>query len=41
MILPGAVAVSDHPALQEFSARAERLAEFMAFPPDGPGVPKQ
>jgi glutathione S-transferase len=38
-ILPGAVPVSDHPALQEFSARAERLAEFIAFPPDGPGVP--
>ncbi len=38
-ILPGAVAVSDHPALQEFSARSERLAEFIAFPPDGPGVP--
>ena len=38
-ILPGAVAASDHPTLQEFSARAERLAEFVAFPPDGPGVP--
>ncbi len=38
-ILPGAVAVSEHPALQEFSARAERLPEFAAFPPDGPGVP--
>jgi glutathione S-transferase len=38
-ILPGAVAASDHPTLQEFSARAERLAEFVAYPPDGPGVP--
>jgi glutathione S-transferase len=38
-ILPGAVAASDHPALREFSARAERLAEFIAAPPDGPGVP--
>ncbi len=38
-ILPGAVTVSEYPALQEFSARAERLAEFAAFPPDGPGVP--
>lgn len=38
-ILPGAVAVPDYPALQEFSTRAERLAEFVAFPPDGPGVP--
>jgi hypothetical protein len=38
-ILPGAVAISDHPALREFSVRAERLAEFAACPPDGPGVP--
>ncbi len=38
-ILPGAVTVSEYPALQEFSAQAERLAEFIAFPPDGPGVP--
>jgi glutathione S-transferase len=39
MILPGAVAAADYPALQEFSTRAERLAEFIAAPPDGPGVP--
>ncbi|HLX82215.1 MAG TPA: glutathione S-transferase [Burkholderiales bacterium] len=38
-ILPGAVTVSDYPALQEFSTKAERLAEFIAFPPEGPGVP--
>jgi len=38
-ILPGAVAVSEYPALHEFSAGAERLAEFVAFPPAGPGVP--
>ena len=38
-ILPGAVTVSDYPALQEFSIQAERLPEFVAFPPDGPGVP--
>jgi glutathione S-transferase len=38
-ILPGAVMASDFPSLQEFSARAERLPEFLAFPPDGPGVP--
>jgi glutathione S-transferase len=38
-ILPGAITVSDYPALQEFSARSERLPEFIAFPPAGPGVP--
>lgn len=32
------VAAADHPALAELSARLERTAEFLKFPPDGPGV---
>jgi glutathione S-transferase len=33
------VIASHYPALQAFSQRAERLPEFIAAPPDGPGVP--
>ena len=32
------VPAAAHPALAAFSEQAERLPEFMAYPPDGPGV---
>lgn len=38
-ILPGVVSAERHPALSEFTSRLEALPEFLAFPPDGPGVP--
>jgi len=34
------VVAKEYPALQAFSVRAEQLAEFVATPPAGPGVPK-
>jgi glutathione S-transferase len=33
------VVAANYPAIAEFSARAETLPEFLAFPPTGPGVP--
>jgi glutathione S-transferase len=33
------VPAADYPALTRHAAAAEQLAEFLAFPPDGPGVP--
>jgi len=38
MMLPDVVTASAYPALQAWSAQAEQLAEFKAFPPVGPGV---
>jgi glutathione S-transferase len=38
-MLPEIVAAASYPTLQLFSARAEQLPEFIAAPPDGPGVP--
>lgn len=38
-MLPEIVVAAEHPRLQAFSREAEQLPEFMAFPPDGPGVP--
>jgi glutathione S-transferase len=38
-MLPEIVAAASYPTLQSFSARAEQLPEFIAAPPDGPGVP--
>lgn len=37
-MLPALVTAADHPHLQALSTRAESLPEFLAFPPDGPGV---
>ena len=34
------VPASKHPAIQAFADSAERLPEFIAFPPVGPGVPR-
>ena len=34
------VAASACPAIAKFSAEAEKTEAFLAFPPDGPGVPK-
>jgi glutathione S-transferase len=39
-MLPDVVLESQHPTIQAFSKRAEQLAEFLAAPPVGPGVPK-
>ena len=39
-MLSDLVLESRHPAIQAYSARAEQLPEFLAFPPIGPGVPK-
>ena len=33
MLLPGLIPVAPHPALQDFSARAEQLPAFLATPP--------
>jgi len=41
MMLPEFVLASPYPTLQALSDAAERLPVFMAFPPDGPGVPSQ
>lgn len=38
-ILPGVVSADEHPTLSDFTFRLETLPEFLAFPPDGPGVP--
>lgn len=38
-MLADVVPASDHPALCAHSRAAEALPEFLAFPPDGPGVP--
>ena len=35
------VSANDFPAIEKFSAAAERLDAFAAFPPDGPGVPSK
>jgi glutathione S-transferase len=37
-MLPALVTVAAHPELQRLSTAAESLPEFLAFPPDGPGV---
>lgn len=37
-MLSDVVPASQYPALQQLSAVAETLPEFLAFPPDGPGV---
>ena len=37
-MLPALVTATDHPQLQTLSIVAESLPEFLAFPPDGPGV---
>lgn len=37
-MLPALVTAAAHPHLQELSTRAESMPEFVAFPPDGPGV---
>ena len=37
-MLPALVTAANHPQLQKLSTRAESLPEFLAFPPDGPGV---
>jgi hypothetical protein len=39
MMLPEVIVAAEHPALVEFSAKLERLAEFIKYPPLGPGVP--
>lgn len=41
MMLPEVVSASEYPTLQAFSDVAERLSVFMAYPPDGPGVPSR
>lgn len=38
-LLAGVVPVAAHPLLVELSAASEALPAFLAFPPDGPGVP--
>ncbi len=38
-MLPALVTAANHPHLQQLSTMAEKLPEFLAFPPDGPGVP--
>jgi hypothetical protein len=35
------VLASEYPTLQKFSVGAERHAAFLAYPPDGPGVPSK
>jgi glutathione S-transferase len=37
-MLPALVTVAAHPQLQLLSTHVENLPEFLAFPPDGPGV---
>jgi hypothetical protein len=37
-MLPEIVVAGSYPALHEFSEQAEQLPEFLAAPPDGPGV---
>ncbi len=39
MMVAESVVAADYPALRKFSAVAEKLPAFIAFPPDGPGVP--
>jgi glutathione S-transferase len=39
MMLPEIVSAAEFPLLRKFSAAAEELPAFLAFPPDGPGVP--
>jgi glutathione S-transferase len=38
-MLADIVVAQNYPTLRAFSERAERLPEFIAAPPDGPGVP--
>lgn len=38
-LLAGVVPVQAHPVLQALSGASEALPAFLAFPPDGPGVP--
>lgn len=38
-LLPDLVVASNYPTLAAHGAHCEALPEFMAFPPDGPGVP--
>jgi glutathione S-transferase len=40
-MVPEIVTADHYPALRAFSARAEQLPEFLAAPPDGPGVPSR
>lgn len=37
-MLPDIIPASDFPKLQQLSSHAEALPEFLAFPPQGPGV---
>jgi glutathione S-transferase len=37
-MLPEIVSAAEHPILAVLSARLERTAEFLKYPPDGPGV---
>ncbi len=39
MRLPEIIVAAHYPSLESFSVRAEQLAEFLAAPPAGPGVP--
>ena len=39
MMVADIVAASAYPALQQYSLAAEKHPAFLAFPPDGPGVP--
>jgi len=38
MMVPEIVVAAEYPTLRAFSAAAEKLRAFVAFPPDGPGV---
>jgi hypothetical protein len=38
-MLAETVVAEKFPALEKLSATAEMSPEFLAFPPDGPGVP--
>jgi glutathione S-transferase len=39
MMVPEIVIAAEYPALKKFSDDAEKTPAFVAFPPDGPGVP--
>lgn len=41
MVLADTVVAKEYPILQAFAAAAENLPAFIAFPPEGPGVPSK